>query len=99
MLILYVDDACILSPDQLKIHSGIASLHKGYDLTDNGPLQDYLGTHFICNKDNLVTLTQPHMINRVLFIVGLDSTATAIKMHDTPAMETLSSSSSSAPRE
>lgn len=99
MLILYVDDACILSPDKSKIASEIASLQRDYDLTDEGPLQDYLGTRFDRNSDGSVTLTQPRMIERVLSIVGLDSKDTTIKVHDTPAVETLTSTPSSAPRQ
>ena len=82
---------CILSPDKSKIASEIASLQRDYDLTDEGPLQDYLGTRFDRNSDGSVTLTQPRMIERVLSIVGLDSKDTTIKVHDTPAVETLTS--------
>ena len=57
LLILYVDDAYILSPDKSKILSEIISLQKDYDLTDEGTLQDYLNTHFDRNKDSSVTLT------------------------------------------
>ena len=60
-------------------------------------LQDYLGIRFDCNKDGSVTLTQPRMTDRVLSIIGQDSKDTAIKMHDTPAIETLTSTLSSDP--
>jgi len=46
LLILYVDDACLISPSQSKILQEISSLQKDYDLTDEGPVQDYLGTRF-----------------------------------------------------
>ena len=44
----------------------IASLKKYYDLTDEGPLQDYLGTRFRRNDDVPVTLTQLILIVRAL---------------------------------
>ena len=68
---MYVDDACILSPDKSRILSEIISLQKDYDLTDEGPLQDYLCTRFDCNKDGSITLTQPRMIDRVLSIAWI----------------------------
>ena len=38
ILILYVDDTCVISPCENKINSEIASLQKYFDLTDDGPL-------------------------------------------------------------
>ena len=46
LLVLYVDDACIISPSEPHILSEIQSLKKDFDLTDEGLLQDYLGTRF-----------------------------------------------------
>ena len=97
MLILYDDDDYILSTDKSKNLSEITYLQKDYDLTDEGPFQDYLGNQFDRNKYGSVTLTQPRMIDRVLSIVGLGSKDTAIKMHDTQAVETLTSTPSSDP--
>ena len=71
LLILYVDDACIISHDKRKIQSEILSLKKDYDLTDEGELQDYIGTRFERSSDGSVTLTQPRMIERLMAIVGL----------------------------
>ena len=98
LLILYVDDACIISPSQSKIVAEITSLKKDYALTDEGKLQDYLGTRFDRNSDGSVTLTQPRMIDRALSIVGLNHQETHVKMHDTPAVDVLTSSPSSKPR-
>ena len=85
LLILYVGDTCIISYDKKKIQSEIFSLKKGYDLTDEGELQDYIGTHFERSSDGFVTLIQPRMIERLMVIVGLDSKDTHVKLHDTPA--------------
>ena len=70
--ILYVDDACIISPHEHKISQVIASLQNDFDLTNKGKLQDYLGTRFQSHSDGSFTLTQPRLINRVFDIVGLD---------------------------
>ena len=86
ILILYVDDACIISPHKSHIRREIDSLKKDYDLTDEGTLYDYLGTWFDRHSDGSVTLTQPRVIERVLQIVGLAVTNSHVKSHDTPAV-------------
>ena len=98
LLILYIDDACIISPSQSMIDAEIASLQKDYSLTDEGKLQDYLGTRFDRNQDGSVTLTQPRMIDRAIAIVGLHKPDCHVKTHDTPATDVLTSSPASKPR-
>ena len=44
LLVLYVDDAAIFSPNSMAINHEIMSLKQSFDLTDEGDLQDYLGT-------------------------------------------------------
>ena len=98
LLILYVDDACIISHDKRKIQSEILSLKKDYDLTDEGELQDYICTRFERSSDGSVTLTQPRMIERLMAIVGLDSKDTHVKLHDTPANIILQDNPKAKPR-
>ena len=85
LLILYVDDACFISPYKHKVDAEIKSLQQDYDLTDNGDLKDYLGTRFERHKDGSVTLTQPRLMERVFNIVGIDPASKNVKLHDTPA--------------
>ena len=73
IMVLYVNDACIISPDKCKIQEEIKSLQKDFDLTDDGELKDYIGTRFEYHNDGSITLTQPRMIEHLLAIVGLDS--------------------------
>lgn len=87
ILVLYVDDGCILSADSTLIDREIASLQQSFDLTDDGPLKDYLGTRFKRRDDGSLLMTQPKMIQRALSIVGLDKRDNAVKMHDTPASD------------
>ena len=98
ILILYVDDACVISPNKDLILQEISSLKKDYSLTNEGDLHDYLGTRFDRNKGGTVTLTQPCMIDRALSIVGLLQPDTHVKTHDTPANTILTPSSTSKPR-
>jgi hypothetical protein len=44
ILAIYVDDAILISPYSTLIQHEIASLKEEFDLTDDGPLKDYLGT-------------------------------------------------------
>ena len=97
LLLLYVDDACIISPSQAKIHLEIKSLLRDYDLTDEGKLEDYLGTLFQRNKNGTVTLSMPWMIERDLDIVGFN-TKTHIKTYDTPTVKNLTSAPDNQPR-
>jgi len=43
LLIIYVDDVCIISPSTAQIKQEIISLQKDYDLTDDGKLQKLFG--------------------------------------------------------
>jgi Reverse transcriptase (RNA-dependent DNA polymerase) len=87
ILVVYVDDAILISPFKTKIDKEIASLQEDYDLTDEGELQDYLGIRFDRRLDGSLKLTQPRMIERVLEIVGLKKDDQHVKLHDTPASE------------
>jgi hypothetical protein len=87
LLVVYVDDAILISPHASQIQDEIQSLHADYALTDDGDLKDYLGTRFECNNDGSITLNQPKIIERVLKIVGLDPYCDHTKLHDTPASE------------
>lgn len=85
ILVVYVDDAVLISPTKGMIQREIDSLKREYTLTDEGELQDYLGTRFRHLPDKSIELTQPRMIERVLKIVGLDPKDENIKTHDSPA--------------
>ena len=98
ILILYVDDAYLISPSATDIQAEIDSLKKDFELTDDGPLCDYLGTRFNQKPDGLVELTQLRMIQRALDIVSLNQTDTYVKTHDTPATRVMQSSSDEQPR-
>jgi hypothetical protein len=87
MLIVYVDDAILISPYKSLIHKEIKSLQLDYDLTDDGEHEDYLGTQFSRKADGSIELSQPKMIERVLKIIGLDPDSTRVKLHNTPASD------------
>ena len=88
ILVVYVDDAILISPYKSLIQREISSLQNEFDLTDDGVLKDYLGTRFVRQPDGSIHLSQPKMIERVLEIVGFDTETERIKRHDTPASNT-----------
>ena len=71
-----MDDAILIPPHKSLIDFEINSLRKYFDLTDDGELKDYLGTPFTKHKDVSIELSQPHMVSRILSMVGLDPVAT-----------------------
>jgi hypothetical protein len=87
IIVVYIDDAILISSNKIQIQEEIVSLQTDYDLTGDGELKDYLGTRFECHTDGSISLTQPKMIERVLHVVGLDPTSTHTKLHDTPASD------------
>ena len=56
LLVVYVDDAILISPHKTLIDIEIKSLQEGYNLTDNGELKDYLGTRFTKLPDGSIEL-------------------------------------------
>ena len=73
IFVVYVDDIIILCPDQRKIDRVVKSLKKGFDLTDEGDLTEYLGIRVDKTKKKGLKLTQPTLIRRIIAAVRLDS--------------------------
>ena len=85
LLVLYTDDAAFFFPSAQAIDDEIASLKKAFDLTDEGKLQDYLGTHFIRHNDERMELQQQKSIDNCLKLLGMGEDKEHVKLHDTPA--------------
>ena len=85
LLVLYTDNAAFFSPSAQAIDDEIASLKKAFDLTDEGKLQDYLGTRFIHHADGRMELQQQKSINNCLKLLGMGEDKENVKLHDTPA--------------
>ena len=85
LILIYVDDAIIVSLRIKSILQEIKSHKHTFDLTDKGVLKDYLGTRFERHNDGSIKLTMPRMIDRVLKLLGLDDNTGRVKTHDSPA--------------
>ena len=88
LLVVYVDDAILISLHKDLMDTDIKYLQKDYVLTDERELKDYLGTRFTKHSDRSIELSQPRMIERVLEIVGLNDVSDRTNMHATPDVST-----------
>ena len=85
LLVLYADDAALFSPNSAAINPEITSLKQSFELTNEGELQDYLGTWLTKHPDGWIELQQKKMIDNCLAILGMRPTSKNVKTHDTPA--------------
>ena len=85
LLVLYVDDTTLFSPNSVEINREITSLKQSFELTDVGKLQDYLGTRLAKYPDCQIELQQKKTIDNCLDMLGMGPSSKNVKTHDTPA--------------
>ena len=85
LLFLYVDDDALFSPDSVAINCEIVSLKQLFELTNEGELQDYLGTCLTKHSDGHIELQQKKTIDNCLDMLGMGPSSKNVKTHDTPA--------------
>ena len=85
LLVLYVNDATLFSPNSAAINCEITSLKQSFKLTNEGKLQDYLGTQLTKYPDGRIELQQKKMIDNCLDMLGMGPSSKNVKTHDTPA--------------
>ena len=85
ILVLYVNDAALFSPDSAAISREIDSLKQSFELTDEDELQDYLGTRLTKHPDSHIELQQKKTIDNCLDMLGMGPSSKNVKTHDTPA--------------
>eukprot|EP00978_Attheya_sp_CCMP212_P036392 scaffold164691_cov35-Attheya_sp.AAC.2 len=89
ILMVYVDDCILMSPDNQDINDVIKLLQetvKGtrpFDVTDEGDISDYLGVKVTRLDDGTITLTQLHLIDQIIEDLGLKENT---KTKDLPAL-------------
>ena len=67
ILLVYVDDCIMIDPDQANIDEAFRLIvAAGYDMTDEGDLNDYLGVDVSRKDDGTIHLTQPKLINQII---------------------------------
>jgi hypothetical protein len=87
ILVCYVDDIIALSPKRKNIDTFISSMGEDYDLEDQGDLANYLGLDIQKDHEGNFTITQPHLIQKILTSAGLDGDS--VNTVKTPATEIL----------
>ena len=95
VLITYVDDCILMSPDANKIDDCIRDLGKDYSLEDEGDINAYLGINVTRPTKDSIELNQPALIKRIIDSIGLKDQ----RMHDTPADVVLTPDKDGPPRQ
>ena len=80
-----MDDATLFSPNSAAINREITSLKQSFELTNEGDLQDYLGTRLTKHPDGRIELQQKKTIDNCLEMLGMGPTSKNVKTHDTLA--------------
>jgi Reverse transcriptase (RNA-dependent DNA polymerase) len=66
IMMVYVDDNVLVSPDASEIEQVIADLKQHFNITDEGEIDDYLGVKVERLPDGSIKLSQPHLIDSIL---------------------------------
>ena len=67
MIILYVDDCIIISKTKEEADAIFADLtNKGFKMTDEGTMEEYLGILITHGEDGSFRMSQPHLIDRII---------------------------------
>ena len=67
MIVLYVDDCIIISRTEKEANDIYKEIDdKGYKMTDEGTMEEYLGILITHNKDGSYQMSQPPLINRII---------------------------------
>ena len=85
ILVIYVDDCILMSPDSKEIDAFIADMQKDYTLEDEGDIGAYLGINVTRPTKDTIQLNQPALIKRIIDSLQLKDQ----RQHDTPADQTL----------
>ena len=72
IIICYVDDCLIFSPQETTINELITELRKTFDLTDEGNVKAYLGISVKREKDGTINMTQPALTERMIKALNLE---------------------------
>eukprot|EP00957_Ditylum_brightwellii_P197618 15055429-Ditylum_brightwellii.AAC.2 len=74
-VLTYVDDCILVSKSQKAIDEPVESLKNGKEqflLTDEGDIDKFLGIELKHNKDGSFEMTQPHLTERIIKLLGLE---------------------------
>ena len=81
ILITYVDDCILISPNAHLLDEWVIDMKKDYTLEDEGDINAYLGINITCPNPNTFKMNQPALIERIINSLQLKDQ----HQHDTPA--------------
>ena len=87
ILVIYVDDCILMSPDSKVIDEFIADMKRDYTLEDEGDINAYLGINVTRPTKDTIQLNQPALTRRIVDSLKL----TDQRQHQTPADRILTS--------
>jgi hypothetical protein len=96
IVIVYVDDCLLFAKSDDILDNLIASLEKDFHLTSEGDVGAFLGIDIVRNKEGLLELSQPGLIQKIISTCGLESESNE---HKTPAAAILHPDPSGPPRD
>ena len=85
IILIYVDDCCIISEDEKKITETLNQLRKRYTITDEGAMDEYLGIK-LEHTGNQIRMSQPLLINRIIKAIPGMSKANPTKIPASPSV-------------
>eukprot|EP00957_Ditylum_brightwellii_P042222 3197501-Ditylum_brightwellii.AAC.1 len=84
MYVVYVDDTIFFAPDDSIIDKEINPLKSnGFEITDKGDVDFFLGIKFTCSENGGSNMSQPALIDSIINLIGLQGGS---KKHRTPAV-------------
>ena len=79
MIILYAEDCIIISNTKEEAGAIFNDLtNKGFKITDEGPMEEYIGILITHHYNRSFRMSQPHLIDRIIYSVsGMKDTRSA----------------------
>ena len=71
MLLVYVDDCIIVSKRPEGVEETIKELEEQFKITNKEDITDYLGVRVQHLPDGRIKLSQPHLIDAIIRLLGL----------------------------
>ena len=94
ILITYVDDCILISPNPQLLDEWVTDMKRDYTLEDEGDINAYLGINVTRPSKTSIKLNQPALIQRIIDSLNLKDQ----RQHDTPADSILFKDSEGDPR-
>ena len=86
MILVYVNDCIIVSKTEEGFSKTVKELQASFEVTNKGQITNYLGMRIERMEDGRIKLFQPHFIDTILWLLGLNEGSKGVK---TPALSSV----------